>query len=97
MKPYAEAFYKSKAWTDCRDAYARSVGGLCERCLRDGRFTAGEIVHHKTHITPENITDPRVTLSWDNLELVCRACHAAEHTGKKKRYKVDEMGRVTIL
>ena len=72
MKPYAEAFYKSKAWTDCREAYARSVGGLCERCLRDGRFTAGEIVHHKTHITPENITDPRVTLSWDNLELVCR-------------------------
>lgn len=39
----------------------------------------GEIVHHKTHITPENVGDPSVTLAFDNLELLCRACHADEH------------------
>ena len=96
MKPYAEEFYKSKAWKDCRAAYIKSVGGLCERCLKDGRFIAGEIVHHKINITPANIVDPAVTLNWDNLELVCRLCHASEH-GHEKRFKIDAFGRVTIL
>ena len=95
MKPYAVAFYKSKAWKDCREAYARSKGGLCERCLKDGKYTAGEIVHHKVNLTPTNIHDPNVTLNWDNLELLCMDCHAAEH-GSKKRYKVDAMGNVQV-
>jgi 5-methylcytosine-specific restriction endonuclease McrA len=96
MKPYAEEFYKSKAWKQCREAYARSKGGLCEKCLKDGRYTAGEIVHHKVHLSPENITDPNVSLNWDNLELLCRLHHAEAH-GREKRYKVDEAGRVTVL
>lgn len=55
----------------------------------------GEIVHHKVHLTPDSINDPTVALSWDNLELLCRTCHAKAH-GAAKRYKVDKMGRVTI-
>lgn len=97
MKPYAESFYKSKAWQNCRDAFIRSKGGLCEKCLKDGRYTPAEIVHHKIHITPENINDPEVVLNFENLEALCREHHAEEHTGKIKRFKVDEMGRVTIL
>lgn len=97
MKEYARTFYSSKAWRDCRRAYAKSKGGLCERCLSRGIYKPGEIVHHKVYITPENIQDPAVTLSWENLELVCRDCHAQEHDGLKRRYKVDDMGRVTAL
>ncbi len=93
MKPYAEKFYKGKAWQDCRAAYAKSKGGLCERCLAKGIYKAGEIVHHRVHLSPENIGDAGVALNWDNLELLCRDCHAVEHGGK--RYKVDEFGRVT--
>lgn len=78
-RQFAVAFYHSKAWKHTRDAYARSKHGLCEICLREGRYTPGEIVHHKVHLTPENINDPSVTLSFDNLELVCRDCHAREH------------------
>ena len=95
MQQYAETFYKSKRWQDTRNAYASSVGGLCELCLAKGQFNAGVIVHHKTHITLENINDPFVTLSWDNLQLLCRDCHAQIHTGTQKRYVVDELGRVT--
>ena len=96
MKPYAEEFYKSQAWKKCREAYAQSKGWLCERCMKEGRLTTGEIVHHKIHITPENIIDPSVALNWDNLELLCRQHHAEEH-GRAKRYKVDEFGRVMVL
>jgi 5-methylcytosine-specific restriction endonuclease McrA len=95
MKKYAETFYKSKAWQQCRDAYMRSVGGLCERCFAKGIVKAGEIVHHKKPITPANITDPNITLSFNNLQLVCRECHAEAHGARQTRYMIDEYGRVT--
>ena len=95
MQEYAERFYKSKAWQACRLAYAKQVGGLCECCLKNGIYTPGVIVHHKVHINPENIEVPEITMNFDNLELLCRDCHAAQHGKKQKRYKVDDLGRVT--
>ena len=95
MKEFAKAFYKSKAWQNTRKAYAASVGGLCERCLRVGLYRAGEIVLHKEPLTPANINDPAVSLAWNNLELLCRDCHGKAH-GSVKRYKVDEIGRIVF-
>lgn len=97
MKDYAKSLYKSKAWQKTRDAYARSVGGLCEICWEKGVLRPGEIVHHKIPITPDNINDPSITLSFDNLQLVCRDHHAQIHDRRQRRYKVDELGRVTIV
>lgn len=93
MREFAKGFYKSKAWQNTRAAYISSVGGLCERCLRQGIYRPGEIVHHKTELTPDNIHDPQISLSWDNLELLCRDCHGKAHANQR-RYKVDDMGRV---
>ena len=95
MKDYAERFYKSQAWQQCRAAYASERRGLCERCLARGVFSPGEIVHHKIHLTPENISDPTITLNFDNLELLCRLCHADEHQRALRRFRVDASGRVT--
>lgn len=81
---------------ETRKAYTKSVGGLCEECMKRGVYKAGEIVHHKTHLTPDNIDDPNITLNWNNLELVCRDCHAKIHDKKKRRYKLDDLGRVII-
>lgn len=92
MKPFAEEFYKSQAWRSCREAYISAKRGLCERCLEQGIYNAGVIVHHKVHITPVNITDPNVTLNWNNLQLLCRDCHAAVHA-RQKRYTFDAYGR----
>ena len=96
MKPYAESFYKSATWQKTAKAYSKSVGGLCERCREQNIIKAGELVHHKIHITPANIHDERVTLDWNNLQLVCRECHAELH-GTVKRYTVDSQGRVTAI
>ena len=73
-KDWAKAFYKSAAWQKCRAAYIQSVFGLCERCQRPGW-----IVHHKEKLTPANINNPDVTLSWENLEYLCQDCHNREH------------------
>ena len=103
MKDYARKLYSSKAWKNTRAAYAKSRRGLCERCLSAGLIKPGEIVHHRRHITAANVDDPAISLCWDNLELVCRECHAAIHEqdirgggkSKKKRYKIDADGTVT--
>lgn len=94
MKEYAKDFYSSKTWARTREAYKKQVGGLCEICLKEGIYKPGEIVHHKVHITPQNIYNPEITLDFNNLELVCRECHAKIHDRRKRRYKLDEMGRV---
>lgn len=95
MREFAEAFYNSPAWRETRKAFTKSKGGLCERCYAMGIIKAGEIVHHKIHLSPGNINDPAVTLNWNNLELLCREHHGEEHQKVKRRYKVDAQGRVT--
>ena len=85
-----------------RDAYMREGMGLCESCLRQGRYSRAEIVHHKVHLTPDNIDDPKVTLDFSNLERVCRKCHAIEHPeiyGDKPKPRVgfDEEGNLVKL
>lgn len=97
MEEYAAKFYKSAAWKRCREGYLKKVGGLCERCLADGIITPAVVVHHRRYISPENITDPRITLDWKNLEALCWSCHEQEHKGGGKpirRYTVDSAGRV---
>ena len=96
MKDFAESLYKSKRWQSTRVAYLRSVGGLCERCLKKGLYRPAVIVHHKVYLTAENIHNPEIALSWDNLELLCRDCHALAHK-PEKRYKLDNLGRVIAL
>ena len=97
MKQFARAFYSSGAWKNTREAYAKSKRNLCEICLSKGLYKPGEIVHHKVMLTPENIDDPTVTLNWQNLQLVCRDCHAEIHDRRQRRYKIDELGRVSPL
>lgn len=96
MKPFAEQFYNSPQWKRTRESYRKYRGGLCEICWAEGRIKAGEIVHHKIHLTPENINDEDIALGWDNLQLVCRECHAKIHDRKQRRYRIDELGRVIL-
>lgn len=93
-REFARAFYSSEAWNQCRLAYRKSVGNLCEECLKKGLITPGAIVHHRTPLTPDNIGDPKLTLGWGNLELLCRDCHAEAHGKKKRRYVIGEAGNV---
>lgn len=89
-----KSFYWTPEWKICREAYKKQARGLCEVCLSKGIYKPGEIVHHKVHITADNVNDPSITLSFNNLRLVCRDCHADIHKGHETRYKVDELGRV---
>lgn len=95
MREFAKTFYKSQAWKKCRESYAKSQGYICETCAKKGLYTPGEIVHHIVELTPQNINDPRVSLNFDNLRLVCRKCHAEEHK-HHRRYVIGANGEIII-
>lgn len=97
MQAWAEEFYKSRAWKQCREAYAKKQGGICELCWQEGRAEPGEIVHHLVVLSPSNVNDPEITLSEKNLQLLCREHHAAVHRHKPARYRLDDMGRVIFV
>lgn len=98
----AKQFYGSPAWKQTRRAYMKSVGGLCERCMANGIVKPAEVVHHKKPINEKNVGNANVTLSWNNLQALCAACHAEVHdeiyrerTGR--RYKIEKNGHVVIV
>lgn len=99
MKSIDGSFYRSRIWERCRKEYAKSVGGLCERCYAKGLIVPGVIVHHKIHLNQDNYKDPNIALNFDNLELLCHKCHDDIHIRKreKSRYKISDDGTVTIL
>ena len=77
-QPFAEAFYRSKAWRKCRRSFIQDRikidGGLCQKC----KERQGYIVHHKIVLTAENINDPEVSLNHKHLEYQCKPCHDLE-------------------
>ena len=96
MKPWAEQFYNSDEWRACRDTFLQSKGYICERCSTPHNPVVAKIAHHKIYLTRDNISDPRISLSWDNLEALCQDCHNKEHhrTARKTCYRFDEEGNI---
>jgi 5-methylcytosine-specific restriction enzyme A len=90
-KDYAKKFYNSKAWKKCRESYIPKVFGLCEHCGEPGY-----ILDHIKEITPDNITNPNITLNHDNLQFLCLECHNTKTFGKDRPIidglKFDENG-----
>lgn len=96
MKDFAKRFYKSAAWRGVREYCMHRDSFLCQDCLKEGRYTSAEEVHHIIELTPENIDDQSISLNPDNLVSLCRECHRARHDHQQRRYEVDELGRVKI-
>ena len=98
-KPYAKAFYSSKAWKECRTSYISKVHGLCEHCLKNNTYTPGYIVDHKEEITPNNINNLEVTLNHENLQYLCLSCHNRKTFGNdievvRKGLEFDNSGDI---
>lgn len=94
-REFAQPFYKSKAWQECRTAYLSQVNYLCERC-----DNPAAVVHHKKYINESNINNPAITLDWNNLEALCMECHNLEHMGGEaiaKGYTFTSAGDIVPL
>lgn len=98
-KEYSKGFYNSPAWRKVRKAFiterVRIDGGMCQKC----KDTTGYIVDHITEISPDNINDTSITLSWSNLQYLCLPCHNTKTFGEheEKRYYFDDNGYIQQL
>jgi hypothetical protein len=97
---FAKKFYNSKAWKECRASFiAKRIaidGGMCMTCHKE----LGYIVHHKTWLTPENISNPMISLNHDKLKYDCLLCHNQEKEGKEieqPRYVFGVNGEVILI
>lgn len=86
---WAKSFYTGKAWRTTSKAYMATKNYICERC-----GAAAEVVHHKRYLTAANITDPNISLGFDNLEALCKDCHGKEHMLKNNLTYFTESGDV---
>ena len=106
-------FYKTSQWFKTSNSYRKHVFNICERCgvptwrkndknyirlKEQGEDVRFGIVHHKVHLNELNINDPYITLSFDNLELLCIECHNKEHMTQvaeiREDVQFDDEGRV---
>ena len=98
-KGWAKPFYNSKGWINCRKSfisYRITIdGGICEHCQKD----LGYIVDHIEELTPENISNPNMALSYNNLQYLCLSCHNKKTFGNgeeatREDVKFDEGGNL---
>ncbi len=71
-------FYNTQRWRELRQFIINRDGGLCVYC--GGK---GDTAHHKIWVNTENFSNPAVVWNPDNLECVCRDCHAKIHADSR--------------
>lgn len=76
-----QLIYNTKRWKDLRKLFVQAHP-LCEKCLKEGKITPTENIHHilspfAPGLTPEE--RDRRAYSWSNLMALCVECHIKEH------------------
>lgn len=66
-------FYRSDKRKVASAIKIASCSGFCEKC-----GAIGTEVHHKIHLTPNNVNDHEISLNQDNLMLLYNECYNKE-------------------
>lgn len=90
-REFSKAFYKSTEWDKVRKYVLMRDKYKCQVCNKPAQE-----VHHKIHLSPENIWNISITLNPDNLISLCRDCHFNQHKQDKaegkKKYDKEKHG-----
>lgn len=78
--------YNTARWRELRKVKLMS-DPLCEICLKEGRTTPAEDIHHITSfMTVDDMTMRKVlAFDYDNLMSLCDVCHQRIHNGHRDR------------
>lgn len=87
-KAYADSRWNGK--NGVRAAYF-ALHPLCEECLKKGKVTPGDSVHHKESPFKGNEVDWNLMLDYNNLETVCKDCHGEIHAREQGNMTAKEM------
>lgn len=78
MRKLRQKAYQLTAWRKLRNSYLREHP-ICAECLRNGKITPAEDVHHVKSPFKGGEINYELLLDDKNLESVCKECHAAIH------------------
>jgi 5-methylcytosine-specific restriction endonuclease McrA len=82
-------FYHSKNWLMVSKMKLLECNYTCNKC---GKY--GNHVHHKIPITDTNVGDTNITLSSDNLVVLCQECHNKVHGRGENKAVFDSSGNL---
>jgi 5-methylcytosine-specific restriction endonuclease McrA len=73
FRKWAMKFYKSDEWMKVRQIVRDDRRMHCDICHK--LIKGKSICDHIIELSPDNYTDPDITLNVDNLRLLCLECH----------------------
>ena len=85
MRALRAKCYSNSTWRKLRDTYMHSHP-ICEECLKQGKVTPAEDIHHKKSPFKGGEINYSLLLDPENLMALCKDCHA-EHHNKERGIK----------
>ena len=85
----AEA-YNNTTWRKMRDTYMHEHP-ICEECLKKGKITPAEDIHHKRSPFSKGEVNYALLLDYDNLMAVCKECHGNIHAEQQGHINPEEV------
>lgn len=92
MRKLRQTAYQNKHWRKLRDTYLKEHP-VCEECLKKGRVTPAQDVHHIKSPFKGGEINYNLLLDYHNLESLCKDCHGLLHSqmqGHKPAEKIIE-------
>jgi len=76
--------YNSQKWRSLRD-WKLTSDPLCEMCIKHGKTTPTEEIHHITSFmtTDDPIKRTHLAYNYENLMSLCQVCHQKIHNNNK--------------
>lgn len=84
--------YNTTVWRKLRLAYMKEHP-VCEECLKNGKVTAADSIHHVKSPFTGNTVNWTLFLDPENLEAICRECHARVHAEESGHISAKEVLR----
>lgn len=90
MRKIRQKAYQNKNWRKMRDTYLKEHP-ICEECLKKGKVTPAEDVHHVKSPFRGGDVNYNMLLDYHNLESVCRECHGNIHASQQGHRNPEEI------
>lgn len=82
MQKLRATAYNNTTWRKLREVYMHEHP-LCEECLKKGKVTPAEDIHHIRSPFTGGEVNYSLLLNYSNLESVCKKCHQLIHNAKE--------------
>lgn len=90
MRKLRQKAYQNRHWRKLRDTYLKEHP-ICEECLKHGKVTPAEDVHHIKSPFRGGEINYNMLLDYHNLESVCKDCHGEIHAAQQGHHSPEKI------